>query len=289
MALLGKIFSSQDSDKTPPDGIAGCRLLEKLAEGPMSRIYRCEDRDGNIIVAKVLTERGNRIAEKLSAKLGKPWEGEKAKPLTHPNIVRTIECGKDKSGYYILMEYLPGGNFASHLRDRTAEIITRRLDVLIGAANGLVYVHEKGIIHRDVCPKNLMFDNEGTVKLIDFGVSIHTHDRLKQTEVRTGRPSYLAPELIRHNHFNAQTDIYAFGVMLYEAFTGQRPFAANSRDELLGMHLRAEVIPPSRVDASLSEEIDRVVLKAMSKNPAERHVNMRQLLADLTRLKQGTR
>ena len=288
LALLDKIFSSQKSDKTPPDEIAGCRPIEKLAEGPMSRVYRCEDRDGNIIVAKVLTEHGNRIAEKLSVRLGKPWEGEKAKPLTHPNVVRTIDCGKDKNGYYILMEYLPGGNFAQHLRDRAPEIMTRRLDVLIGAANGLAYVHEKGIIHRDVCPKNLMFDSEGTVKLIDFGVSIYTHDRLKQTEVRTGRPSYLAPELIRYNHFNAQTDVYAFGVMLYEAFTGQRPFAANSRDELLGLHLRAEVIAPSRIDASLNDAIDRVVLKAMAKNPAERHENMRQLLTDLIRLKQGT-
>jgi len=288
LALLDKIFSSQKSDKTLPGGVAGCRLIEKLAEGPMSTIYRCEDRDGNIIVAKVLTEHGNRIAEKLSAKLGKPWEGEKAMPLTHPNIIRTIDCGKDRNGYYILMEYLPGGSFAQHLRDRAPEIMTRRLDALIGAANGLAYVHEKGIIHRDVCPKNLMFDSKGTVKLIDFGVSICTHDRLRQTEVRTGRPSYLAPELIRHNHFNVQTDIYAFGVMLYEAFTGQRPFAAHSRDELLGLHLRAEVIPPSRIDASLNDAVDRVVLKAMAKNPAERHANTRQLLTDLIRLKQGT-
>ena len=226
-----------------------------------------------------------KCAGKLSVKLGKPWEGEKAKLLNHPNVVITIVCGNEKGHYYIAMEYLPGGSFAEHVRVHTPEIMARRLEVMIGAANGLAYIHEKGIIHRDVCPKNMMFDGQGTVKLIDFGVAIHKSDRLKQTEIRTGRPSYLAPELIRHNRFNVQTDIYAFGVTLYEAFAGRRPFSADSREELMNLHLRAEPMPPSMVARSAGPEVDRVVLKALAKVPGKRYPTMRTLITALVGLK----
>ena len=286
MAFLDKLFPVYPPTDGPVLGqIAGCELLERLHEGPMSRVYRAVDSGGRTVCAKVLTSHGNRIAEKLSVKLKKPWEGERAKGLDHPNVVHTFECGKEKGQYYILMDYLGGGSFAEHLRVRTPEVMARRVDVLIAAANGLAYVHEKGIIHRDMCPKNLMFDSEGTVKLIDFGVAIHKHDRLRQADVRTGRPSYLAPELIRYNRFDVQTDIYAFGVMLYEAFAGQRPFLADSREELTNLHLRAEPVPPSRVDASIAEEVDRVVLRALAKLTHERYANMRQLVTALVRLR----
>jgi serine/threonine-protein kinase len=183
------------------------------------------------------------------------------------------------------MEFLPGGNYAEHLRIRTARIAARRLDILMGAANGLAYIHEKGIIHRDVCPKNLMFDNQDTVKLIDFGVAIHKLDRIRPSEIRTGRPSYLAPELIRYNHFNVQTDIYAFGVTLYEAFAGQRPFAADSREELINLHLRAEVTPPSKLDPTLPAAVDVVVLRALDKVPQQRYASMKEMATALLRLK----
>jgi len=286
LALLDKLFAPPP----PPDGpiighIAGRDLLERVAEGPMSTVYRAADSSKTTICAKVLTPHGNRIAEKLSVKLGKPWEGERAKPFDHPNVVHTFDCGKEKGQYYILMEYLGGGSFAEHLRVRTPAIMARRIDILIAAATGLAYVHEKGIIHRDVCPKNLMFDSEGNIKLIDFGVAIHKHDRLKQTEVRTGRPSYLAPELIRYNRFDVQTDIYAFGVMLYEAFAGKRPFLADSREELMNLHMRAAPVPPSKIDASIAPEVDSVVLQALEKVSQQRYVNMKQLVTALVRLR----
>ncbi len=278
-------MSSPSPDDPALGEIAGCKLVEQLAEGPMSTVYRAVDPDDRTICAKILTPHGNRIAEKLSVKLSKPWEGERAKPLVNPNVVRTHACGKEKGEYYVLMEYLAGGSFAEHLRSRTPDVLARRIDILIAAANGVAYVHEKGIIHRDVCPKNLMFDGEGTVKLIDFGVAIHKYDRLRQTEVRTGRPSYLAPELIRHNRFDVQTDLYAFGVMLYEAFAGRRPFIADSRDELTNLHLRVEPVPPSEVDASLAPEVDQVILRALEKVPQRRYPSMRELATALVRLR----
>lgn len=285
MGLLDRLFGPRTGGRDELKRIAGCRLLRKIAEGPMSTVYLARRPGGEKVAAKVLTPHGNRIAEKLSVKLGKPWEGERAKALSHPNVVETREAGKEKGNYFIIMEYLPGGSLAEHLRARREAILARRLEILIAAANGLAYVHEKGIIHRDVCPKNMMFDRQGTVKLIDFGVAIHKCDRLRPTETRTGRPSYLAPELIRYNRFNVQTDIYAFGVTLYEVYAGQRPFTADTRQEVMNLHLRAEPVPPSRMGPSAPAEVDRVVLKALAKVPQKRYPTMSQLAADLVRLR----
>jgi len=265
---LDKFLTRHGGSEGKLERIAGYDLEEKLASGPMSTVYLSTGKDGEPVAVKVLSEHGNRIAAKLSVKLGKPWEG-----------------GKERGNYYIVMEYLPGGNLAEHIRVRTPGVMSRRLEILISAASGLAYVHEKSIIHRDVCPKNLLFDAQGTVKLIDFGVAIHKSDRLKQTEIRTGRPSYLAPELIRHNRFNVQTDIYAFGVTLYETFVGRRPFAADTREELMGLHLRSEPVPPSRMDPSIHPEVDRLVLRALEKVPQDRYQTVREVLTALARLK----
>lgn len=251
----------------------------------MSTIYIAEDSSKNRVVAKILTAHGNHIAEKLSVKLKKQWEGEKAMTLFHPNIVKTFSCGKQKDNYFLIMEYLTGGSLAEHIRVKTADILNRRIEIAAAAANGLAYVHEKGIIHRDICPKNLIFDSKGTVKLIDFGVAIHKSDVLKPSEVRTGRPSYLAPELIRYNRFNVQTDIYAFGILLYEMFAGRRPYQSESRDELMNLHLRAGAPPPSKYEPSVSKAADELVMKAMAKEPQDRFVTMHELSNALLRLK----
>jgi eukaryotic-like serine/threonine-protein kinase len=285
LTLLDKFFGPEGYAGPFLGQVAGCKLLEMIADGPMSTIYLARDPAGKPIAAKILSAHGCRIAEKLSVRLGKPWEGERARALNHTNVVRTFVCGREKGTYYILMEYLVGGSFAEHLRLRTPEIMARRLDILIGAANGLAYVHEKGIIHRDICPKNLMFDSQGTVKLIDFGVAVHKFDRLKETETRTGRPSYLAPELIRHNHYNAQTDIYAFGVMLYEAFAGQRPFLSDDREELMNLQMRASPLPPTKIVPTLPAVVDAAVLRALEKVPQQRYASMREVGAALVRLK----
>jgi eukaryotic-like serine/threonine-protein kinase len=288
LALLDRLFGSRGRDQQALHVIGGYTLVEALAHSAMSTVYLAHGRDGQQVAVKVLTEHGNRIAEKLSVKLKKPWEGERAKALKHPHIVETLKYGKSRGHYYLVMQYLPGGSFAEHLHARTHGIIARRLEILLDAASALAFLHEKGIIHRDLCPKNLMFDSEGTVKLIDFGVAIHVSDRLRPTEVRTGRPSYLAPELIRHNIFTVQTDIYAFGVMIYEAFAGQRPFTGNTRDELMNQHLRAEPVPPSRIDHALRPEIDRVVLRALAKEPEQRYATARELVAALNGLRSVT-
>ena len=251
----------------------------------MSTVYLARSPAGEPLVAKVLTPHGGRIADKLSTELAKPWEGERALALVHPHIVRTFACGREKGRYYLLMEHLPGGSLAERLRARNADVLARRLEILIGAANGLAYVHEKGIIHRDICAENLMFDSQRSVKLIDFGVAVHENDRLRRTEVRTGRSGYMAPELIREHRFDVQTDVYAFGVILYEAFAGRKPFLGESPEELMTLRLRHDPLPPSRVDPSVGPEVDRVVLRALSRDPAERHANMVDLGAALGRLR----
>ena len=285
MGLLDNLLSPPARKRAEDIWIGGCRLIRKLAESPMSTVHLAEDRRGRQVAVKLLSPHGSRIAAQTSATPGRPWEGERAKPLRHPNVVRTLACGQQDDAFYIVMEYLSGGTFSEHVRQGSADVLDRRLDILIAAARGLAYVHENDIIHRDICPRNLMFDSHGTVKLIDFGVAIHASDRLQPAQVRTGRPSYLAPELIRHNLFNVQTDVYAFGVTLYEAFVGHRPFVARDRKRLLSLHLLAAPVPPSKVNPALGPEVDRLVLRALEKAPERRFATMNEVIAELEDMK----
>jgi serine/threonine protein kinase len=157
-----------------------------------------------------------------------------------------------------------------------------RLSIIRQIAEGLGYVHRKGIVHRDICPKNVMVMPNNVAKLIDFGVAIACGDRVSDTGRRTGRPSYMAPELIRSNVFDERTDIYALGVTMYEVVTGVRPFIGRNRYEKMQMHLQVEAMPPGEIAADVSQRLSSIIIKALAKDPDKRYQDMGSLLDDLS-------
>jgi serine/threonine protein kinase len=264
----------------------GYRLTEKIAQARLSTLYRgLHTKSGEMVAVKVLSDYAGRVADKLTLKLKKEWEGARALKLEHRNVVRTVACGKERGRYYIVMEFLAGGNLATLLQAGSPVVQGKKMEIMRQAARGLEYVHSRGIIHRDVCPRNVMLSAYGVAKLIDFGVAANKADRIRDTGERTGRPAYMAPELIRTNHFNEQTDIYAYGVSLYEVATGQRPFP--SRDdarEAIAAVLNTEVAPPRHVRPSMNPRLNAVILKAMAQRVADRYPSVTALLEDLTGL-----
>ena len=278
MSLLSRAFRGRDAS----GHIAGYRIIEPLTEGASSALYVCEDprRDEPVLV-KVLSPHSARIADKLSRRLGKEWEGERACRLVHPNIVRTHTCGRDGRTYYIVMEYLTGGSLDELLRTDSPRLDGRRLQIAMAAGRGVAYVHELGIIHRDICPRNILLHQDGTPKLIDFGVAAARGDVIRNTGMRTGRPSYMAPELVRSNLFNERTDIYSFGITLYEILAGQLPFRPGDRYARMQQHLSVEPVPLSKVCATVTPQLESVVLRTISKDPRERPRTMDELLRDL--------
>ena len=279
MALLQRLFGWTGDDSGA--GLYGnYRLLDRIAIGRLSTLYRGEHvRTGEVVALKVLSEYGCRVADKLTRKLHKDWEGERGLKLQHPNVVRTIACGKEHEVYYLVMEYLAGGNLASLLQARAPTIEGRRIEVMRQAARGLEYVHSRGVIHRDICLRNVMLAGDGTAKLIDFGVAADRGDRIRDTGFRTGRPAYMAPELIRTNRFDERTDLYAFGIALYEVACGQKPYRTTDDPyQMLATVLNTEVPPPSRLRPSLSKRLERVILRAIEPRREARFASVTELL-----------
>jgi serine/threonine protein kinase len=180
------------------------------------------------------------------------------------------------------MEFLYGGTLAALLQASSPAVQGKKIEIMRQAARGMEYVHGRGIIHRDICPRNVMLSAYGVAKLIDFGVAANKDDRIRDTGERTGRPAYMAPELIRTNHFDERTDIYAFGVSLYEVATGHRPFP--SRDdarEAVAAVLNTEIVPPRQARPSMSQRLDALIRKAMAPRALERHPTVAALLEDM--------
>jgi serine/threonine protein kinase len=254
-----------------------------LAVGRLSTLYRGEHvRTHEVVAVKVLSEYGCRVADKLTRRLGKQWEGERAQKLNHPNVVRTLACGREHGRYYIVMEYLAGGNLTSLLQMRSPAVEGRKIEIMRQAAKGLEYVHSRGVIHRDISPQNIMLAADGTAKLIDFGVSISKADRVLKRGLRTGRPGFMAPELIRDYKYGEGTDIYAFGVSLYHVATGQAPFRTSDDPfEALNIVLNTPIPPLSSLRRTISKRFEAIILRAMEPKPQARYQSVARLLDDL--------
>ena len=155
--------------------------------------------------------------------------------------------------------------------------VQRKLDVLIQVAQALEYVHEQGYLHRDLCAGNILVSQEGDVRLIDFGLSAH-HTVSVLQDWKAGTPSYMAPELVRTSRSTYLTDIYAFGVILYEFVTGVKPVKAEDRYERMMRSLSVPVAPPKEHCAYVPDALDALIMRAIAKEPEERFQTMRDLV-----------
>ena len=263
-------------------------LGDPIAEGPMSVVYRAvgyKKNDpavaGRVVAIKVLKDSAARVAHRLQTELGKQWEGERAAELVHPNVVRTLRCGCASGTYYMVMELIDGATLASLIYEGSPLLDGRRISIARQIAEGLAYIHGKGIIHRDICPKNVLIDRQCAAKLMDFGVAVSRTDKLQNTGRRTGRPSYMAPELIRDNIFDVRTDIYALGVTMYELCTGAKPLAGTDRYEKMRMHLYTNPNPPAEVNKLVPLAFSNLILRCLAKEPDQRFQSVRELLTEL--------
>ena len=229
MAFLDRLKSLLASDKL--DVEARFELLREAISGSMSKFYMARDRDsGEVVGLKILDPEKTAQFEGRFKLLKKPSEGEIAVQFDHPYIVKTFEHGVTTTGEaYLLMEYL-GGNGLNWVigSPDTSKLDGRRVKFLRQMAEALGTVHEAGFIHRDVCPRNLIFTDDCEVlKLTDFGLSMPNTASFKQPGNRTGTANYMAPELVRRQPTDERLDVYAFGVTAFEICTGQLPFPAS--------------------------------------------------------------
>src|SRR5918992_3680455 len=257
------------------------RSPERVARGGMGEVYRAEDSALDRLVAvKVLSDR---YADDDAVRRRFTHEALAAARLSNvPAAITIFDVGEHEGRPYIVMEYLAGGSLADRMAAQGAQPPGRVLAWLGQAAEALDAAHERGIVHRDVKPGNLLLDTEGSVKVADFGVaSAAGLDSFTATGTVLGTAGYLAPEQARGEQTGPASDRYGLAVVAFELLTGVRPFERESATAEAAAHVNAPVPPVSEANPELPPELDRVFERALAKHPDDRFASCSDFVAAL--------
>jgi beta-lactam-binding protein with PASTA domain len=208
-------------------------------------------------------------------------EASSAAGLQHPNIVQVFDRGEWDGTYYIAMEYLDGRNLKQIVRDHGALDPALAVDLVLQILKAARFAHRRGIVHRDIKPHNVIVDDEGRAKVTDFGIARAGASDMTETGSILGTAQYLSPEQAQGHPVDARSDLYSIGVVLYELLTGAPPFDAESPVTIALKQVTEEPVPPSQLNSTVSPALDRVVMRALRKNPDERYQDADAFIAAL--------
>jgi ligand-binding sensor domain-containing protein len=245
------------------------RLLEQLGIGGMATVYKAYHAAMDRYVAiKVLPQHLARDAGFL-ARFER--EARTIARLEHRYILPVYDVAKDDDIPYLVMRYTDGGDL-SRLVVSGQLSIRRAIEIISQVAEALAYAHRQGVIHRDVKPANILISREGSALLADFGIAKIYEDTLQLTGEGgiIGTPAYMAPEQLQGQGVDQRTDIYALGVVLYQALTGECPFIAETPLAVALMHIHNPLRPPREINPAIPESLERIILRAMAKKPTDR-------------------
>ncbi|WP_299959406.1 Stk1 family PASTA domain-containing Ser/Thr kinase [uncultured Modestobacter sp.] len=265
-----------------------------LGRGGMAEVHRGRDlRLGREVAVKVLRQD---LARDPSSQVRFRREAQAAASLNHPAIVAVYDTGEDRTPAgatpYIVMEYVEGETLRDVLRSEGRLSPERAMSLTADICAALDFSHRNGIVHRDVKPGNVMITPQGTVKVMDFGIARAVSDSaatMTSTAAVIGTAQYLSPEQARGEGVDARSDVYSAGCLLYELVTGTPPFTGDSPVAVAYQHVREDPKTPSSINPAIPPELDAILLKAMSKNPANRYQSAADMRADLLRAVAGQR
>src|ERR1700755_3144890 len=269
-------------DRYELDGVVG--------RGGMAEVYRARDLRLDRTVA-IKTLRAD-LARDQTFQARFRREAQSAASLNNPSIAAVYDTGEDPaSGVpFIVMEFVDGRTVRDLLIEGHRLLPERTLEIVTGVLRALEYSHQAGIVHRDIKPGNVMVTRNGDIKVMDFGIARAMSDAqatMTQTAQVIGTAQYLSPEQARGERVDSRSDLYSTGCLLYELLTGRPPFTGDSPVAIAYQHVRADPIPPSRVDPDVPVWADAIVLKAMAKSPADRYQTAGDMRADLQRAASG--
>lgn len=252
------------------------KLISLVGEGGMAVVYDAEDLLlGRRVAVKVLREQ---FAADPGFLARFQREAKAAAALSHPNIVGIYDVGSDGSAQYIVMELVQGRTLKQIIQEDGPVSVARIIDLGRQLCEGLGYAHEHGIVHRDVKSQNILAGRDGRVKITDFGIAVALGaSSLTQSGYVVGSAQYLSPEQARGEPATALSDLYSAGVVLYEMATGRLPFDGETPVAVALKHVQDEPTPPRQLNPRVPESLQTVILRAMAKDPAQRHASSRAM------------
>jgi serine/threonine-protein kinase len=261
-----------------PANIGKYELLEFLGGG-MSHVYRARDTAiGRQVAIKILTPEA---CQDPDAKARFLQEARMAGNIEHENIIRIHDYGEEQGRPFIVMEFLVGEDLRHAIRDKHVGDIANRLRIALDIARALEYIHSRKIIHRDIKPDNVHIDASGKVKLMDFGIAKAEGLHLTRTGFAVGTPYYMSPEQVRGQPATDSMDIYAFGILLFELLTGQKPVEGDTLERLFFAILNEPLKPEPMVAAGVPAPIIDLVLRCTAKKPEGRPRSFTEVIAEL--------
>ncbi|HXB55718.1 MAG TPA: serine/threonine-protein kinase [Vicinamibacteria bacterium] len=255
------------------------RVISRIGRGGMGMVYRCLDETLEREVAvKTLTLEGS-----LDEESRKRFEVEAkaAAKLQHPNIVTVFELGADRGMSFIAMELLPGVDLEALLRSGETLLLPEQLNIVIQVCRGLAYAHEHRIIHRDIKPSNIRLLDDGTAKIMDFGIAKLGGTQLTKAGMMVGTVHYMSPEQVRGKPLDGRSDVFSLGVILYELLAGRRPFTGEGATEVLYKIVHDPPPPLNTEIGGLTPRLQEVLDRALAKDPDRRYPSAGGLADDL--------
>src|SRR3954470_252305 len=269
------------------------QILSQIGSGGMGEVYLADDTKlGRKVAIKFLNEQFSKDEALLNRFV---QEAKAASALNHPNILTVYEVGEHAGTHYISTEFIDGETLRERMKHRLS--FDETLSITVQTAEALAAAHQAGIVHRDIKPENIMVRSDGYVKVLDFGLAklteIESADGEEQTRklVKThpgvvmGTATYMSPEQARGKPTDARSDVFSFGIVLYEMLTGKVPFAGETMTDVMSSIISSEPQPITSLAPHLPRELQRIVQKTLKKKREQRYQSTRDLLVDLKELR----
>ena len=258
-------------------------IIEELGKGGMGSVYKVLDKEVDEKIALKLLNPEVAANEKTIMRFRN--ELKTTRKISHKNVCRIYDLSKGQGIYYITMEYVSGEDLKSIVRMMGQLSIGKALFIAKQICEGLIQAHKKGIVHRDLKPQNIMLDRDGNARIMDFGIAYSLETKgVTDTGMMIGTPEYMSPEQVEGKEADYRSDIYSFGVILYEMVTGRIPFDGETALSIALMHKNETPREPRELNNKIPEAFSRVILKCMEKAGEKRFQTAEELLSELNRI-----
>ena len=257
-------------------------ILEKIGSGGMSVVYKAKCHTLNRLVAIKVLKEEFASDENFVSKF--KMEAQAAARLSHPNIVNVYDVVDEENLHYIVMELIEGITLKSYIENKELLDSKEAIGIAIQVAQGIAAAHEQHIIHRDIKPQNMIISKDGKVKVADFGIARAVSSQTVNSSAAVGSVHYISPEQARGGYCDERSDIYSFGITLYEMVTGRVPFEGDNTVAVALAHLEDPVVPPGDYNPQVYPGLEDIILKCTKKKPDRRYGSMEEVIHDLRRV-----